>query len=62
MHLDNSGTALLTINTSDSYAAPTDIYVEYYEDAALKYEKMEVDLKKIISTNTAAIIANGGIE
>lgn len=62
LYLDNSGTALLTINTDNSYAAPTDIYVEYYEDAALKYEKMEVDLKKIISTNTAAIIANGGIE
>ena len=51
--LSNSGTAKLILNTSDSYSAPTDIYVEYYEDADLKYQKLERDLKKMISESTA---------
>ena len=61
-YLENSGYAQLVLNSPDSCVAPSDICVEYYEDADLKYQKLERDLTKLIETNTAAIIANGGSE
>ena len=53
LYLDNSGAAELIINTDDTYVPPSDIYVEYYEDASLKYQKMESDLQNKITEATA---------
>ena len=60
--LENSGTAELIINTSDEYAPPTDVYVEFYQDPVLIHQKLKAEINNLILTNTAAIVANGGSE
>ena len=52
LYLENSGTAELIIDTSEKFIAPSDIYVEYYEDINLKYQKMEFDLQNKIAETT----------